>query len=264
MKTYISALIFILFGILSLIYFIMLMLTIGTSIHFNYVWLMISVICFGCAFVMLFTKFDSSTLPKPIWVSVKAIILVSFLVFVLVEGMILWSSKRTPTIEPEYVIILGAKVNGSTPSLTLKYRIDRAYDYLLEHPDVKVIVSGGKGNDEGISEAEAMQNRLLSFGIDGDRIILEDQSTSTKENLEFSKQIIMRQHSMNEESIDDIDTPILVVTTDFHVMRAVKIAKKCGFEDAQGLPSKSVWYLTPTNYLREFAAVMKDMVVGNM
>ncbi|MDE6434901.1 MAG: YdcF family protein [Lachnospiraceae bacterium] len=167
--------------------------------------------------------------------------------------MIIGYSRREPEKEPDYLIVLGAQVRKTTPSLVLQYRIDKAAEYMLKHPDVIAIVSGGQGADEGISEALAMQDGLIAKGIEKERILMEDQSTSTKENLEFSKQYI-----------DVEQNQVLVVTTDFHVLRAVGIAKKAGYQKVEGLAAKSVWYLIPSNYVREFMAVVKDKIVGNM
>ena len=87
---------------------------------------------------------------------------------------------------------------------------------------------------------------------------MEDQSTSTKENLDYSKEILTKAGENVKES------KVVVVTTDFHVLRAVGIARKAGYEQVEGLAAKSVWYLIPTNYVREFMAVVKDKLIGNM
>ena len=87
----------------------------------------------------------------------------------------------------EYAIILGAKVNGEVPSLSLRYRLDAALRYADEYPHVKFILSGGQGPGEHITEAEAMKRFLLDHGIKEERLLLEQQSTSTYENILFSK-----------------------------------------------------------------------------
>ena len=87
---------------------------------------------------------------------------------------------------------------------------------------------------------------------------MEDQSTSTKENLDYSQKLLTEAGGSVKES------KVIVVTTDFHVLRAVGIARKAGYEQVEGLAAKSVWYLIPTNYVREFMAVVKDKLIANM
>ena len=90
----------------------------------------------------------------------------------------------------DYIIVLGAHVDGTRMTLALLERARRALLYLEENPATRAVLSGGKGDGENISEAEAMYRYLTSYGIDGNRLILEEESTSTKENLEFSRRKI--------------------------------------------------------------------------
>lgn len=241
-----------------LLYFIMLMMTIGPEFYFNYFWLIAGLFFLGMALVLTFSKRRIAALPKPALFVIEILVFAGCLLFIFVEAMIIRQSMMLPEQEAEYLIVLGAKVNGRSPSLILKYRIQKAAEYLNVHNDVRVVVSGGKGSDENISEAEAMYNGLVELGIAKERILMEDRSTSTKENLDFSAEVIAA------DGHDIEQTRVLVVTTDFHVLRALKIAKKAGYQNVEGLAAKSVWYLVPTNYVREFLAVVKDKIVGNM
>lgn len=245
-------------AVVCLLYFVVLLATIGPAFRFSFVWLVLGLFFLGISLVLTFSKKGFQWMPKPVLVLVEAIVVCGCLVFVVIEGLIIAESARQPQKEADYLIVLGAKVNGTTPSLILQYRINKAAEYMQKHPGTKAIVSGGQGADEGISEAEAMKNGLLSSGIDADRILMEDQSTSTKENLDYSKEILTKAGGSAAES------KVVVVTTDFHVLRAVGIARKAGYEQVEGLAAKSVWYLIPTNYVREFMAVVKDKWIGNM
>lgn len=245
-------------AIICLLYFGVLMATIGPAFRFSFVWLVLGLCFLGISLVLTFSKKGFQWMPKPVLVLIEAIVMCGCLVFVVIEGMIIAESAKQPKEEADYLIVLGAKVNGTTPSLILQYRINKAAEYMRMYPDTKTIVSGGQGADEGISEAEAMKKGLLSYGIDADRILIEDQSTSTKENLDYSQEILIEAGGSVKES------KVIVVTTDFHVLRAVGIARKAGYEQVEGLAAKSVWYLIPTNYVREFMAVVKDKVIGNM
>ena len=245
-------------ALVCLLYFCILMATIGPAFRFSFVWLVLGLFFLGVSLVLTFSKRGFQWMPKPVLILIEAIVMCGCLVFVVIEGMIIAESAKQPKEEADYLIVLGAKVNGTTPSLILQYRINKAAEYMKKHPDTQAIVSGGQGADEGISEAEAMKNGLLSYGIAADRILVEDQSTSTKENLDYSKEILTKAGENVKES------KVIVVTTDFHVLRAVGIAREAGYEQVEGLAAKSVWYLMPTNYVREFMAVLKDKLIGNM
>ena len=146
------------------------------------------------------------------------------------------------------MIVLGGQVRGDQPSLTLLRRLSTAKAYLDEHPDMKCIVSGGQGKGEDISEAECMCNWLVSQGIAEDRIYKEDKSTDTDENIRFSKDI------MNSEGLG---SSIAITTSDFHEYRAGKLAEKYGLEYGS-VPSRTVWWLVPTFWMREMYAILAE------
>ena len=239
-------------------YFILMMLTIGPGFRFNYVWLLMGLAFIGMALTIAYAKKGFYSLPKGCIIGIQLIVLIGLLLFVLLEGMIVIQAHKQPQNEADYLIVLGAKVNGTKPSHILRKRIEKAYQYWEEHPGCKVIVSGGKGLDEGISEAECMKKELISLGMPEKQIITENQSTSTKENL------LNCIEKMEEDGMAVEQADVIIVTTDFHVFRAVSIAKKLGYQKVEGLASKQVWYLIPTNYVREFLAVIKDFLVGNL
>lgn len=148
------------------------------------------------------------------------------------------------------VVVLGCQINGETPSRMLKRRLDAAYDYLSENSDVKVIVSGGQGSDEVTSEADVMRKYLLKRGIEDSRIFMEDKSTSTEENLRFSKEIIDK---------DGLCGEITIVTDGFHQLRADILAKKQGIE-ARNISASTEKWLLPTYWIREIYGVAYYLV----
>jgi uncharacterized SAM-binding protein YcdF (DUF218 family) len=170
-------------------------------------------------------------------------------------GFIMSGSDGNPEQEESYIIILGAGVHGTTPSLILSQRIRAAYDYLMTHPETICIVSGGQGTGENISEAACMFRELTSRGIAAERIWQEDQSTSTWENLKFSLALI-------EEKTGDRPESLGVVSNEFHLFRAGLQAKKQGIT-ITGIPAKTGWVSLRVNYfLREIAAVWKYLIFG--
>lgn len=180
----------------------------------------------------------------------KRLFVVMLVTVTLVEGMILVTAFQEPSDEGyDYMIVLGAGLLGDRISLTLRYRLDVAYAYLVEHPEVIVVVSGGQGPGENMTEAEAMANYLIDHGIDSDRIINEDQSTSTRENIAYSYEIF--------ETLGLEEPEVLVVSSRFHLLRAIRIAKESG-HDVDAIGSRTLVYLVPNYYFREMFAVVVE------
>ncbi len=170
-------------------------------------------------------------------------------------GVLSWrmaSAMGTEPDEPATLIVLGCKVEGDRPSVALLRRVDTAADYLLAHPSVRVIVSGGQGPDELISEAEAMRRALVDRGVDEERILVEDRSTSTLENLTFSKEILTE---------NGLGTSAIVVSEGYHMYRALRVADRVGL-DAQGLAAPSAAWVLPTSWVREWFGITLDGLRG--
>ena len=143
-----------------------------------------------------------------------AALLLGFSLFTVLETMVVRGSFADESDAPvSAVIVLGAGVNGETPSLTLRPRIDAAAAYLEEHPAVPVVLSGGQGPGEAITEAECMRRALVRRGVDESRLYPEERSTSTQENLRYSRAIL-------EELGVDPAQRVAIVTSDFHLCRA--------------------------------------------
>ena len=148
------------------------------------------------------------------------------------------------------VIVLGCKVYGTKPSRYLKNRCKKAAEYLEENPDAVAVLSGGQGYDEDISEAQCMENVLTKLGIDKSRLIKEEKSTSTSENIAFSKAVIEKK---------GLSKSVLVVTNEFHEYRAKLICDKNGL-DFHSSCSHSSFYTFLTYHTREMAALLKELV----
>ena len=161
----------------------------------------------------------------------------------------------TAESENGYLIVLGAGVQGNKPSEILEDRIHRAYQYLLENPTAICIATGGKGNDENISEAQCIYNYLTAMGIDGSRIWLEDQATSTIENFRYSIALI-------EEKTGKMPQRVTVLSNEFHLYRASIMAEDCGLEaDFVAAPtSKPMIRISYT--IREIFALWKYLTIG--
>ena len=186
----------------------------------------------------------------------RAIIILILLIvasFLIIEGLILINGRKQSEEEVNYLIVLGARLYGDIPSPALVERLKIAKSYLIENKDIKVIVSGGQGADELIPEAEAMKRYLIDNGIAENRIILEDKSTSTFENLKFSLDLI-------NDTKSNGNPKILIATNKYHIFRSKFIAKRLGM-DPYGLPAKIPPSIIIKSYIREYFAVIKSFVL---
>lgn len=156
-------------------------------------------------------------------------------------------AENRPGPEDCTVVVLGCQVSANgEPTVMLRDRIDAAYDYLSAHPESRCVASGGQNNNEPISEAACIRNTLAARGIDPDRILLEDRSRSTEENLRFTAEII-RQQGLNPR--------VAIASDNFHQLRASVWAGRCGLE-AESLGCASWWPLGPGYWAREAVAVV--------
>lgn len=240
-------------GIVSLLYFTMLAICVGLTNAFTYSWLILGIICTAAAIlnekvVYVWTKSHIAIKGVVIGICTIGIIIIG-----IVLGIIIKHGVNKPKNGADYVIVLGAQVRGTRPSLNLAKRLDKACEYLDKNLNTKVIVSGGQGPGEDITEAEAMKNYLLEKGIDENRIIVENKSVNTHENIKFSKKII-----------NNDKAKIVIVTSSFHVYRGVRIAKRQGITSVEGLGSSIKWYTVPNLYLREAVAILKYLVCGQI
>lgn len=153
------------------------------------------------------------------------------------------------------LIVLGAGVHGRTPSRALRARLDAAAAYLAEHEDAYVVVSGGQGPQEDITEAEAMAEYLISHGIEEDRILREEAATSTYENFKNSRELI--------EQRSGSDAKAAFVTSEYHIFRAGLIAADCGLDGITHLHSSTLPSFWLPSLLRECLAIGKYIILGS-
>lgn len=177
-------------------------------------------------------------------------IVIVIAVLVMVEtGCIVSACMKAPA-QNATAVVLGCRVYGERASLSLIERLEAAYDYLEENPEAVCVVSGGQGNGENISEAECMYRWLVDKGIDEARIYKEDQSTSTDENIAFSKEIII-ENGLNEN--------IAIVTSEYHTYRAGIVAAENELSFGSALGKTAIW-LFPTFYVRELYAILAEWI----
>ena len=175
-----------------------------------------------------------------------------FVVFAAVCTVLMAQACRKAPPEEATVIVLGCRVRPEGPSLSLVERIDAAADYLNAHPDAVCIASGGQGENEPVSEASCIRTELIRRGIREDRILLEEASTSTWENLDFSRAII-------EER--GLSRSVAIVTNNYHEYRAFRVARACGLTP-YAVPAETRAFLLPTFWLRELFGIAQSWITG--
>ena len=176
-----------------------------------------------------------------------AILIAAILAALITGGAILFSGLGSKG-QFTYLIVLGTTVEGTEPSPTLRDRIEAAAKYMEAHPDVIAVVTGGKGDETNLSEAQCMFNTLVESGIDPGRILMEDQATSTAENFQFSLALL-------EKNLGRVPQNIGILSSEFHLLRAQMLAKAHGL-NASTIPANTSDANTFfTYFLREIAMV---------
>ena len=236
----------IILGMICLAYFLVLL---SVGMDFSVIWFLAWAALSISGALHHFGKWQ---LPKAASLAAGVFLTFLLLVFAGVEGLIMTGMFANGEPELDFLVILGAQVRGSVPSRALKKRLDTALAYLEENPETIAVVSGGRGPGEEVTEAEAMKAYLLIHGVDEERILVEASSTSTSENLDYTGKLIGRKKKIG------------LVTNNFHIYRALKMAKKQGYTQVVGLaaPSDPLYQL---HYLvREFFAMIKAAVKGDI
>lgn len=194
---------------------------------------------------------------KPLWLKVLlGLVLAGAVTFGALFGAVLCGSHDHIRGDPQVMVILGCQVKPWGPSVLLQDRLDKALDYLEDHPDLIIVVSGGQGPDEPVSEARCMYDYLTEHGVDGARILMEDQSHNTVENLRYTMDLLA-------EAGYDTTADMVVVSNGFHLTRVRMLwSRVCGGDynlSTLAAPSSHV----PSRlkmYIREPLALVKSFV----
>jgi len=173
------------------------------------------------------------------------------LIFAAVEcGIVMSAFPREPA-QADWILVLGSGLRGSRPSLTLVNRLERARELAARFPEARIVVSGGQGPGETMTEAEAMAGWLARWGLPPGRIVHEPKATSTIENLLFSRRIMQETGPAGPNNV-------VIVSSEFHLFRAAMLARRAGYVSFRLAAAPSPWYLYPNTFGREFLAVLKS------
>ncbi len=237
--------------ILFLFYGVAMLLT-RSGVKFYFFWFLLS---FLSLFLFITLKAGLWDLvPKIIRAMIAAFILLLIIIFIAIEGLIISGFLGKPDDDLEAVIVLGAWIRkDGTPSKVLENRLIAAYRYLNMNPAALCVTTGGQGPNEPISEGRGMADYLISKGIAKERLLSEEKSTSTKENLIYADELYHLK-----------DKKVAIVTSNFHVYRSVALAKKLGYQQVSGIPAKMSLFYLPNNMTREAFAIVKEWLKGNI
>jgi uncharacterized SAM-binding protein YcdF (DUF218 family) len=232
------------------LYYILLNLQGSSFLGFSMIWPFAGAagIC-TCIFMEKRKRSGKKIIPRKLKIVLSASALVGTAV-IIAALVFIFRPVKAPEKAVPYLIVLGGGIrrDGSV-SASLGERLETAAAWLSMHPETLVIVSGGRGMFRLIPESEAMALYLRARGVERERIIEEDVSRDTIQNLRFSRLIIREREGR--------DVPVAILTSDFHLSRALFLAEKAGFPDAAGIPSPSPYLVRPTVYAREILALVK-------
>ena len=231
------------FGCICIVYYLMICIYLGRlDSRFPRIWLLFAAVSFGLELIPEESGNNLYTAGR--------ILGICFLfLFLWVETLVVLAMLKR---SGDYVIVLGAKVDGYHLTDALRQRLDRALEYLNAHPGARAVVSGGQGSGENITEAGAMADYLEACGIARSRILREEASTTTRENLILSGKLILKEQGGNLEEIR-----AAIVTNNFHMYRAVMIAKQVGYRNIQALNAPTAPVMLVNYMVREFFGVLK-------
>lgn len=203
-----------------------------------------------CAYLLVFALGWMLQLPRHIGWGLCAVGLVPLLAVLCALAAVLSGFGAEPDKLPGRMVVLGLKLPRGRLQPDLEARLRCARDVARQNPGCIMVLSGGNGSDAYPAEAVSMRDWLLREGIDGDRLLLEDRSVDTEDNFRKTAELI------------SVHEPLLIVTSDYHVFRARKLAAAQGFTDVQALACPSSRWLLPANLLRETVVLLDQIVIG--
>lgn len=269
-------------AVLCLVYFITIVVYSGIGTAYAFIWFVFAAVLGITAFFVRYYQRYPRRIPLRLPVSLVTLCGAGLVIMLVLQILILGKVPQVAESELEYVIVLGASVKGEKPGRTLQLRLDKAAEYALQNPEMVMILSGGRREGQTETEAEAMRRYLLEKGVPDQQMILETNSTSTAENIAYSRLLIdgLKKKKQQEQHQDERALPaylpsvmmqrpdqsheIGILTSNFHLYRAMQIAKKQGMMRISGIASPSDRILFFHFCFRDGLAVLKERLAGNL
>ena len=242
-----------LLGIAMIAYYLALGIAVRFGQSLQFLWLLGGILCI--ARYLYWRRVEKSgryPRHRKLLRALRILLCAALIFFLAVEGVILCGGMMEAEQGLNYIVVLGARVNGSVPSGSLRNRIRVGAEYLRDNPQTIAVLSGAQGSGEEISEARCMYDNMVAAGIDPARLILEEQSTDTAENLRNSRALIPEGASVG------------LVTNNFHIFRALALARNRGWTDVRGVPVATTMLSLPHYLMREFVGVVYETLRGNL
>ena len=235
-------------GIASIAYYFVIWHASRLGLSMSGMWIAI-----GVALIAAGLLSDSRRVPRWLHIAWRCALCLGLCAVLALEALVISGLHATAPAGMEYLIVLGARVDPDGPSPALRRRLNCLMSIIDDHPDATIIASGGQGADEPMSEAQCIRDELVRRGVDADRIVMEDRSTSTVENLRNSLQLLRT---------PDAETGI--ITNNYHVWRATHIARKVGFTHAHGIAAIYTGFTKPHYMIREAIGIVVDRLRGSL
>lgn len=263
-------------AILCIVYYIIIIIYSGIATSFSIIWPILAFALAGLSAASHYYQGHRDRFPLWVPVTVGTVAGTMALIFCIVEALIVLGIATASSQSMEYVIVLGARIDGARIGRSLEKRLDRAIEYAQLNPNTILVLSGGQSKGEDIPEAEAMYEYLKFNGISDDQILKETRSTSTVENIAYSKLLIQSHEEWREmmgrmalldgyqERGENDPVKIGILTSNFHIFRAKQIARKWGITNVYGIAAQADPVLTIHLCVRECFAILKDKFMGNM
>lgn len=242
-----------LLGIAMIAYYLALGIAVRFGQSLQFLWLLGGILCI--ARYLYWRRVEKSgkyPRHRKLLRALRILLCAALIFFLAVEGVILCGGMMEAEQGLNYIVVLGARVNGSVPSGSLRNRIRVGAEYLRDNPGTIAVLSGAQGSGEEISEAQCMYDNMVAAGIDPARLILEEESTDTAENLRNSRALIPEGASVG------------LVTNNFHIFRALALARNQGWTDVRGVPVATTMLSLPHYLMREFVGVVYETLRGNL
>ena len=207
----------------------------------------------GAVLILCGILCKSTLIPRWVHIAWRVLLCLGLAVVLALECLVISGLHATAPAGMDYLIVLGARVDPDGPSPALNRRLNCLMAVLDDHPDATIIASGGQGADEPMSEAQCIRDELIRRGVDPARIVMEDSSTATVENLRNSMALMK-----------DPAAKVGIITNNYHVWRATHLAQKLGLVNAHGIAAEYTGHTKFHYMIREAICIVVDFLRGNL
>lgn len=235
-------------GVAAAAYYFVLWHASRLGLSMSAMWPVIGVTLIVCGLVC-----ESPAIPRWVHIGWRCCLCLGLIALLALESLVISGLHAVAPPGMDYLIVLGARVDPDGPSPALNRRLNAVMACLGDHPDAVIIASGGQGSDEPMSEAQCIRDELVRRGVDEGRIVMEDRSTATIENIRYSMALM-----------DSPDAEVGIITNNYHVYRAVRIARRAGLTHAHGIAAMYTGHTRFHYMIREAICIVVDYLRGNL